>query len=91
MYELNEANPITAAKEAGLRYVSDSVPGIRRRRSGKGFRYVGADGKPIVDPASKARIKALAIPPAWTEVWISPSARDHIQATGRDAKGPSLA
>ena len=75
-----------AAKYAGLAYVSDEKPGISRRRSGTGFRYTAAGGGKIDDAALK-RIKALAIPPAWTDVWICPRANGHIQATGRDAKG----
>ncbi|WP_337176941.1 hypothetical protein [Paludisphaera sp.] len=81
-----EAPPLEA-KGAGLRYTSDESPGIGRRRSGKLFRYFDENGKPIRDEAILSRIKALAIPPAWTEVWICPSERGHIQATGRDAKG----
>ncbi len=75
------------AKDAGLRYVRDDAPGIRRVRSGKSWRYVGPDSLPIRDDEALARIRALAIPPAWTEVWICPRADGHIQATGRDAKG----
>lgn len=78
---------IEAAKEAGLRYVTDERRGIRRHRAGRGFRYVGPDGEPVTDERELHRIKRLAIPPAWTEVWISPDARGHIQATGRDVKG----
>ncbi|MBS0297984.1 MAG: DNA topoisomerase IB [Proteobacteria bacterium] len=78
---------LVAAKEAKLRYVTDEAPGITRRRSGKGFSYRDAEGQPVTDPETLARIRALAIPPAWTEVWISPHAHGHIQATGRDAKG----
>jgi DNA topoisomerase-1 len=70
-----------------LRYIEDTVPGIQRRRAGKGFSYVGLDGRPVRDPRTLARIKALAIPPAYTDVWISPDAATHLQATGRDAKG----
>src|SRR5688572_14572125 len=80
-------DPIASAKMAGLCYVSDTKPGIRRRRSGKGFTYRGPDDRPIRDPDELRRIAALAIPPAWTEVWISPKPMGHIQATGRDAKG----
>jgi DNA topoisomerase I len=80
-------DPATHAEEAGLRYVSDDQPGIRRRRAGRGFTYVGADGKTIADADRIAWFKRLAIPPAWTDVWISPIKRGHIQATGRDAKG----
>lgn len=71
----------------GLVYVNDEEPGISRRRVGKGFSYRGLDGKPVKDKAVLSRIRALAIPPAWTGVWICPDAAGHIQATGRDAKG----
>ncbi|PTY08513.1 DNA topoisomerase I [Opitutaceae bacterium EW11] len=77
---------IETAKAAGLRYVSDTQPGIVREPAGKGFRYRGPDGNIVKDPATLGRIKRLAIPPAWTEVWICPSASGHIQATGRDAR-----
>jgi DNA topoisomerase-1 len=80
-------DPIVSAKLAGLRYVSDTQPGIRRKRAGRHFSYIGLDGKPIHDPEELKRIKSLAIPPAWTDVWISPTPRGHIQATGRDVKG----
>ncbi|WP_067500534.1 DNA topoisomerase IB [Actinoplanes sp. TFC3] len=62
-------------------------PGLTRRRSGRGFSYLGTDGKPLGDAGELARIKALVIPPAWTDVWISPDERGHIQATGIDAAG----
>jgi DNA topoisomerase-1 len=78
---------LKTAQAAGLRYVSDSVPGIRRLRSGKGFRYVGPDGRTIRDRSVLNRIRSLAIPPAYRDVWISPSPNGHIQATGRDARG----
>jgi DNA topoisomerase-1 len=78
---------IETARSAGLRYVSDTQPGIRRRRAGKGFSYSGPHGRPIRDAATLRRIKALAIPPAWKEVWICPNPNGHIQATGRDARG----
>jgi DNA topoisomerase-1 len=80
-------DPVESAKAAGLRYVSDSRPGIRRKRVGKHFSYIGRDDKPIRDPDELRRIKQLAIPPAWTDVWICPTPRGHIQATGRDARG----
>src|SRR5438552_3470342 len=80
-------DPRESARAAGLRHVSDQKPGIRRLPAGKGFRYVGVDGRPVRDPEDLARIKALVIPPAWTEVWICPIANGHIQATGRDARG----
>lgn len=80
-------DPVESAKAAGLRYVSDTGPGIGRKRAGKGWSFTGRDGKPIKDKAEVARIKAIGIPPAWTDVWICPAANGHIQATGRDAKG----
>ncbi|HEY3950334.1 DNA topoisomerase IB [Phenylobacterium sp.] len=72
---------------AHLSYVSDLDPGIRRRKAGRGFNYVDAEGTAVTDQATLDRIRALTIPPAWTDVWIAPSARGHIQATGRDARG----
>lgn len=78
--------PRDAAESAGLRYVTDDRPGIRRRKSGKGWSFSKADGTRISDPGIINRIKSLVIPPAWTEVWICPFANGHIQATGRDAK-----
>lgn len=76
-----------AAESAGLTYVSDEEPGIRRLKAGKGFSYKGPDGKTIRDEKVLARIRKLAIPPAYTDVWICPDPRGHIQATGRDARG----
>lgn len=76
-----------AAHEAGLVYSSDAEPGIRRLRKGKGFAYVDPAGGPVGDEATLQRIRALAIPPAWEEVWISTRPRGHLQATGRDARG----
>ncbi len=76
-----------AARRSGLRYVTVSSPGIRRRRRGRGFSYVSASGRAIRDPAELARIRALAIPPNWRDVWICPDPLGHIQATGRDSKG----
>jgi DNA topoisomerase I len=81
------ADAPAAAKAAGLRYVSDHQPGIARKLSAKGFRYVDAGGKPVRDDATLARIRALAIPPAWEQVWICAHANGHLQATGRDARG----
>jgi DNA topoisomerase-1 len=80
-------DPKEAAEIAGLRYVTDARPGIRRKRAGKGFTYARADGSKLTEPDVLRRIKSLAIPPAWTDVWICPFADGHIQATGRDAKG----
>jgi DNA topoisomerase I len=77
---------VAQAADAGLRYVSDDQPGISRRRSGKGFSYRAADGSPVRDPETLARIRALAIPPAYTDVWICAHPRGHLQATGRDAR-----
>jgi DNA topoisomerase-1 len=71
---------------AELVWCDDTTPGFRRRRSGKGFSYVRADGK-RADAATVARIRALVIPPAWEDVWICADARAHLQATGRDARG----
>src|ERR1051326_5441570 len=76
-----------AAKEAGLRYVSDEGPGYTRKPRGKHFEYFDTEGKPIRDEQRLLRIKRLAIPPAWADVWICPSANGHIQATGRAARG----
>jgi DNA topoisomerase-1 len=81
------AGPSKAAQTARLRYVSDDSPGISRKRAGRGFSYRGPDGRPIRDPQALRRIRALAIPPAWTEVWICPLPHGHLQAIGRDAKG----
>jgi DNA topoisomerase-1 len=75
------------ARDAGLRYATDARPGISRRRSGRGFTYRDADGATIRDRETLARIRALAIPPAWNEVWICPWPNGHIQASGRDARG----
>ncbi|MDB5792612.1 MAG: topoisomerase [Massilia sp.] len=85
------SDPPTAARAAGLRYVLDDRPGIRREREGDrergSFRYYSAKGEPVDDEATLKRIKSLVIPPAWTEVWICPQANGHLQATGRDARG----
>ncbi len=86
---LAEANPESAqdAADAGLVYVSDSLPGIRRLRRGKRFAYAGPGDRPIADEKVLARIAKLANPPAYSDVWICTNARGHIQATGRDARG----
>jgi DNA topoisomerase-1 len=76
-----------AARASGLRYATDSRPGFARVRAGRGFSYRDAAGRTIRDPEVRARIAALAIPPAWTDVWICPWPNGHIQATGRDARG----
>lgn len=80
-------DPKDAAESAGLRYVSDARPGIRRRKIGTGFSYTRADGSRLTEKDVLGRIKSLAIPPAWTDVWICPFKNGHVQATGRDAKG----
>jgi DNA topoisomerase-1 len=79
--------PESAAREAGLTYVSPEDPGIRRLEAPGGFRYRKDRGGSVRDPETLARIRALAIPPAWTDVWICPSANGHLQAVGRDARG----
>ena len=75
------------ARIAGLVYSCDSGPGIRRVKRGKGFVYVLSSGRRLRDPRQLSRIRSLAIPPAWTDVWICDSPNGHIQATGRDARG----
>ncbi len=85
--EVSNPSPVESAKEAGLRYVTDEKPGIRRIKRGKNFIYARPDGTPLKDEAELTRIRKLAIPPAWTEVWISPVPNGHLQATGRDARG----
>jgi DNA topoisomerase-1 len=79
-------HPVVSAEIAGLRYVNDQAPGIQRSKGPGGFKYIGVDGKVIRNHTVLNRIRALAVPPAWTDVWICPDPRGHIQATGRDAK-----
>ena len=81
------ADSLEAAEDAGLRYVSDDQPGCSRKRKGEDFEYFDTKGKPIRDEQRLLRIKRLAIPPAWSDVWICPSPNGHIQVTGRDARG----
>lgn len=81
------ADPYESAKIAGLRYVRPEGPGIGRQKSGRGFRYIGVDRKPVHDPDELKRINSLVIPPAWSNVWICPSKNGHVQAAGRDARG----
>src|SRR5256885_8380866 len=88
--KLNGAIPdelVTAAEQAGLQYVSDERPGYSRRDKGKHLQYFDTEGKLIRDEQRLCRIRRLAIPPAWTNVWICSSPNGHIQATGRDARG----
>ena len=76
-----------AASRAGLNYVTDGVAGITRRRAGKGWTFLAPDGARVSIPDERRRINSLAIPPAWTDVWICPDPKGHIQATARDARG----
>ncbi len=85
--EERTADPQEAAESAGLTYISDVESGIRRKRYGSGFVYFGSSGGKIKDAAILRRIRKLAIPPAWTDVWICPKSNGHLQATGRDARG----
>jgi DNA topoisomerase-1 len=79
-------DPAESADAAGLVHASDALPGYRRRRRGRSFVYLDTRGRPIRGPEILARLRSLAIPPAWTDVWISPDPRGHLQATGRDAR-----
>ena len=83
----NIVDPRDAAESVGLAYVNDDQPGITRRKAGKGWSYRGPDGAPIKGKAEIERINKLAIPPAYTDVWICADPNGHMQATGRDAKG----
>ncbi|HWD21019.1 MAG TPA: DNA topoisomerase IB [Verrucomicrobiae bacterium] len=85
--DLNIKDGPQMARLAQLRYVSHTEAGIRRQKAGAAFKYFGKDGKLIDDPACLRRIKALAIPPAWRNVWICPLENGHLQATGRDDRG----
>lgn len=78
---------VAALKAANLRYVSEDTPGIRRRRAGRGFVYIGPNGSQVGDPRTLHRIRSIVIPPAWQRVWICPRADGHIQAMGYDARG----
>ena len=82
-----QPDPVASARAAGLRYTADAKPGITRRRRGGSFTYIGVDGRPVRSAAELDRFRRLVIPPAWTEVWICPDPRGHLQATGRDARG----
>ena len=84
---LDDDDPVALARLAGLRYVGEEEPGIRRRRCGRGFTYLDPDGETVRDPKVRRRIEELVIPPAWTDVWICRSPKGHVQATGRDDKG----
>jgi DNA topoisomerase-1 len=84
---IQPSSPEASAEDAGLRYLTDAAPGVRRRRAGKGFIYVDVDGRRITEERRLEWIRGLAIPPAWTDVWIAPTRNAHLQATGRDARG----
>src|SRR4030095_9480350 len=75
-----------SARAAGLRYVCDDMPGIRRERRGRAFRYLHPDGRTARDRGTLGRLRPLAVPPAWNAVWICPRDDGHLQATGRDAR-----
>jgi DNA topoisomerase I len=83
----NGDEPLEAAQAAGLMYVTDARPGISRLRAGRGFSYRDQEGRRVTDRPTLDRIRTLAVPPAWTQVWICPNPRGHMQATGRDARG----
>ncbi|HEY6013435.1 MAG TPA: hypothetical protein VIU37_05495, partial [Candidatus Limnocylindrales bacterium] len=85
--EVDRPDPEDSARLAGLRYSSDDRPGITRRRAGRGFAYRDPEGRPVRDTRTLARIRTLAVPPAWTDVWITTDPLGHLQATGRDARG----
>jgi DNA topoisomerase I len=84
---VDRVDPRHSARLAGLRYSTDAKQGITRRRFGRGFSYRHPGGRQVRDRRTLDRIRALAIPPAWTDVWICPDAQGHVQATGRDARG----
>jgi DNA topoisomerase I len=84
---ISQADPAAAARTVGLRYVSDTQPGICRVKTGRGFRYVDNSGKAIRQEEDLQRIRSLGIPPAWTQVWICAAENGHLQATGHDFKG----
>src|SRR3954467_14067138 len=80
-------SPELSAREAGLRYVNDEKPGISRIGGPGAFRYLDPEGQPVRDEETLERIRSLVIPPNWSDVWICPLAKGHLQATGRDARG----
>lgn len=87
LYPIEIPEPAQSAKAAGLRYVSDEQPGVRRQRWGRGFSYFNAKGDRIQDAVELDRLKSLPIPPSWEDVWICPFSNGHLLATGRDARG----
>jgi DNA topoisomerase-1 len=84
---VSAADPKEAAESVGLIYVTDQQPGFSRRRAGDKFKYIGTDGRRITDKKVLERVRKLAVPPAYSDVWICPAPNGHLQATGRDAKG----
>jgi len=84
---MSDTGPVEAARDAALKYTSDSEPGIRRVRHGRGFAYRDAEGRVVREAATLNRIKSLVVPPAWKDVWICARPHGHLQATGRDDKG----
>jgi DNA topoisomerase-1 len=84
---MRRSEHVEAAERAGLRYMPDSIRGIRRDRIDGAFVYVAANGQPLTNEQKLRRIRSLAIPPAWTDVWISPYPNGHLQVTARDARG----
>jgi DNA topoisomerase I len=82
-----QVEPVESARAVGLRHVNDEQPGLKRVKCGDSFRYRDDAGKNVRDLSVVKRIRSLAIPPAWTGVWICPHENGHLQATGRDAKG----
>ncbi len=84
---LPQTDPKVSARIAGLRYVTDKMAGIRRIGTGRTFRYLDSNGRVVRDPSTLGRIRTLAIPPAWRDVWICTDPNGHLQAVGRDARG----
>jgi len=87
MRQLPSPEFVDSAQAAGLRYVTDDEPGIRRRRAGRGFSYVDPDGRVVRERERIRRFRSLVIPPAWSDVWICPIPEGHLQVTARDARG----
>lgn len=87
MVQASAVDYVGSAEAAGLRYVTDAMPGIRRKRHGRGFSYIDPDGSVIRARALIRRFQALVIPPAWTDIWICPDPDGHLQVTARDARG----
>ena len=87
MASIGPSEHVDSAKAAGLRYVTDAMPGITRKRRGRGFAYVSADGRTVRAREAIQRFRSLVIPPAWTNVWICPIENGHLQVTARDARG----